>query len=110
MKNLIDYSTEAYLQLSRLKAAATDPDEVERAVEQLELCLRWYDPRLDPYNTMNCGPLSGPGLLPPPHYTALMIKVPPLKLYFMVDDAVHPFMMTVVRVEWVLGVVDPDNP
>jgi hypothetical protein len=110
VRNQVDYSIGAADQLSRLIAAAGDPDEVERAVDQLEVCLKWYDPRLDPDHTTNCGDVSGPGLLPAPHYTALMIEVFPLRFFFMIDDTVRPFIMTVVRVEWVLRLVDPNAP
>lgn len=110
MRNRVDYTTDAYDQLTRLIAAATDPDEVERAVAQLELCLEWYDPRNDPRRTMNCGPVEGPGLLHAPHFTALRITVPPLHFYFEVDDRARPFIVTVVRVEWVLALADPDAP
>lgn len=105
MRNRVDYSTDANDQLGRPIAAATDPDEVERAAAQLESCLVWYDPRLDPDHTTNCGDVSGPGLIPAPHYTALMIEVAPLRFFFMLDTVTHPFILTIVRVEWVLGVV-----
>jgi hypothetical protein len=110
MKNQLDFSTDALDQLNRLIAAASDPDDVERVADQLELCLRWYDPRNDPDHTMNCGSVAEPGLLPAPHYSALMIAVAPLRYYFMVDDSVRPFIMKVVRVEWMLAVADPGAP
>jgi hypothetical protein len=104
---LVEYGTDAFDQLSRLIAAATDPDEVERVAAQLEACLQWYDPRLDPHNTTGCGPVDGPGLLPAPHYTAFVIEVRPLRFYFEVNDKARPFIMRVVKVEWVLAVTDP---
>jgi hypothetical protein len=104
MRNLVEYGVDAYDQLARLTAAATDPDEVERAAAQLEGCLEWYDPRLDPHNTTGCGPVDGPGLLPAPHYTALRLTVPPPRYFFEVDDRARPFIMRVVKVEWVLAV------
>ena len=107
MRNQVDYTATAYDQLTRLIDAATDPDEVRRVSDQLDACLRWYDPRLDPDNTTNCGRVDGPGLLPAPHHTARRIEVVPLRFYFEVDDKVHPFIMTVVRVEWVFGLVNP---
>jgi hypothetical protein len=110
VRNQVDFSIDAFDPLTRLIAAATDPDEVERAANQLELCLQWYDPRLDPDHTTNCGDVSGPGLLPAPHYTALLIEVFPLRFFFMIDDTTRPFIMKVVRVEWVLSVRNPNTP
>jgi len=107
MRNLVDYSSAANDDLDRLKAAAADPDEIERVVNQLELCLRWYEPRLDPFTTTSCGAVTGPGLLPAPHYTALSIETYPLRFYFKVDDSIQPYIMTVVRVEWVLALLPP---
>jgi hypothetical protein len=110
MRNQVEFSTDANDHLTRLRSVATDPDEVDRVADQLELCLTWYDPRTDSDNTMNCGPVSGPGLLPAPHFTARMISVTPLRYYFEVDDTARPFIMTVVRIEWVLSLVDPNAP
>ncbi|MCI0702599.1 MAG: hypothetical protein L0241_16065 [Planctomycetia bacterium] len=110
MRNQVDYSTDAVLQLNQFVAAANDPDEVERAAERIDYCLAWYDPRNDPFNTVDCGTVEGPGLLSVPHHTALRITVAPLRMYFEVDDTARPVIMTVVRVEWVLSVADPNTP
>ena len=107
MRNQVDYSADAYDQLDRLIAAATDPDEVERVALQLNECLVWYDPRLDPDTTTDCGPVDGPGLLPAPHFTARRVTVPPLRFFFEVNDQARPFIMTVVRVDWELGIFNP---
>ncbi|MBY0456572.1 MAG: hypothetical protein K2V38_04490 [Gemmataceae bacterium] len=87
MRNQVDYTISAFEQLNRLIAAATNPDEVERVAAQLEQCLVWYDARLDPDHTTNCGDVRGPGLLPFPHFTARSIEVAPLRFYFMTDRA-----------------------
>ena len=102
MRNQVDYSVSGLDDLNRLLAAVADPDEVERVMAQIEQCLTWYDPRLDPTNTTNCGSVSGPGLLPAPLHTALRIEVAPPRVFFVVDDKIPPFIMTVVRVEWML--------
>jgi hypothetical protein len=74
MRNLVEYSIGGFDDLARLRVASLDPDEVDRAVDQLEICLIWYDPRTDPDHTMNCGKVFGPGLLPAPHFTARLIE------------------------------------
>lgn len=38
MRNQIEYTFDAFDQLTRLTAAASDPDEVERVAAQLEGC------------------------------------------------------------------------
>ena len=110
MSNQVDYSIAGLADLNRLKAAAADPDEVELPAAQIESCLEWYDPRLDPDTTANCGPVAGAGLLSAPHHTARMIEVYPLRFFFEIDDTAQPYIMTVVRVEWVLRAVDPTTP
>lgn len=110
MRNQVDYGVAAADQLDRLIAAATDPDEVKRVADQIEQCLVWYDPRLDPDTTTNCGPVDGPGLLRVPNFTARRVVVPPLQFYFKVDDSVRPFIITIVQVDWLPTVVDPDAP
>jgi hypothetical protein len=110
MRNQVDLTQDAFDQLHRLVVTASDPDPVNRAADQIEECLRWYDPVGDPDTTDRCGSVEGPGLLPAPHYTARAITVPPLRAYFEIDDRTRPFILTIVRIQWIPTLFDPTGP
>ncbi|MBX9626089.1 MAG: hypothetical protein K2X82_19990 [Gemmataceae bacterium] len=108
MKNHVDWSVGGCDDLDRLKAAVADPAEIDRLAAQAEDCLAWYDVRNDPDTTTNCGPVDlRTGQLRVPHHTARSVRVPPLRFYFTIDDRHHPYIITIVRVRWVLRVGRP---